>query len=76
MAARLSALCAARPLTSERFLILISVTDLRAKVQLERLGQLKNPVTSSGVETATFRLVLAVVMVKMAMKIHHVGPIC
>jgi hypothetical protein len=27
-------------------------------VRLERLGQLKNPMTSSGMETATFRLVV------------------
>jgi hypothetical protein len=42
-----------------RFLILISVrgwVDVRAIVQLEGLGQLKNPMTSSGFEPVTFRL--------------------
>jgi hypothetical protein len=43
-----------------RFLVLISVRgwlDLRAIVQLEGLGQLKNTVISSGIKLATFRLV-------------------
>jgi hypothetical protein len=49
-----------RPLPTGRFLVLISVrgwVDLRAIVRLERLGQFKNPVTSSGLEPATFRRV-------------------
>jgi hypothetical protein len=43
-----------------RFLVLISVRgwlDLRAMVQLEGSGQLKNPATSSGIAPVTFRLV-------------------
>jgi hypothetical protein len=43
-----------------RFLVLISVTDCvdpRARVRLTGLGQLKNAMTSSGIEPATFRLV-------------------
>jgi hypothetical protein len=45
----LSALHTGRPLPPGRFLILISVTGwvgLRAILQLEGLGQLKNPMTS------------------------------
>jgi hypothetical protein len=44
-----------------RFLVLISVrgwVDSTAIVRLGELGQLKNPMTSSGIELATFRLVL------------------
>jgi hypothetical protein len=60
MAARLSALRAGRPLSSGRFLVLISVrgcVDPMARVLLEGLGQLKNLMTSSGIEPATFLLV-------------------
>jgi hypothetical protein len=60
MAVRLSALCAGRPLPAVRFLVLISArgsVDSRAIVRLEGLGKLKNPMTSSGFEPTTFRLV-------------------
>jgi hypothetical protein len=54
MEVRLSASRAGHPLPPGIFLVLISV---RAIVRLEELGQLKNPMTSSGIEPATFRLV-------------------
>jgi hypothetical protein len=60
MTARLSALRGGRPLPPGRFLVLISVrgrVNPRAIVRLEGIGQLKNPVTWSVIETATFRLV-------------------
>jgi hypothetical protein len=60
MAVRLSALCASRPLPPGRFPVLIFVkggVDPRATVRLEGLGQLKNPMTSLGIEPMTFRLV-------------------
>jgi hypothetical protein len=60
MAVRLSALRACRPLPPGRFLVLISVrgcVDSRAIVRLAGLGQLKNTMTSSGLEPATFRLI-------------------
>jgi hypothetical protein len=59
MAVRLSALRAGRYLPG-RFLVLISVRDWvdpGAIVRLEGLGQLKNPMTSSGIEPAASRLV-------------------
>jgi hypothetical protein len=59
MAAR-SALRAGRPLSTGRLLVLISVkglVDRSATVQLEGLGYLKDQMTSSGIEPATFRLV-------------------
>jgi hypothetical protein len=46
------------PLPPGRFLVLISVRgsiDPWAIVRLEGLGQLKNPIISSGIEPATFR---------------------
>jgi hypothetical protein len=58
MAVRLSASRAVLPLPPGRSLVLISVgswVDPRAIVRLEGLGQLKNTVTSSGIESATFR---------------------
>jgi hypothetical protein len=57
---KLSAPCAGRPLPPGRFVVLISVrgrVDPRAIVRLQGLGQLKNPMTSSEIEHATFRLV-------------------
>jgi hypothetical protein len=53
MAVRLPALRAGRPVPPGRFLVLISVrsrVDPRAIVRLEGLGQLKNPMTLSGIE--------------------------
>jgi hypothetical protein len=58
MAVRLSALRVGRLLPAGRFMVLISVRDLvdpQAIVRLEGLGQLKNPMTSSGIKPATFR---------------------
>jgi hypothetical protein len=55
-----SALRASHPLPPGRFLVLISVrsrVDPRAIVWLEGLGEMKSPVTSSGSEPVTFRLV-------------------
>jgi hypothetical protein len=49
-----------RPLLPGRFLVIISVIGCfvpRAIVRLDGLGQLKNPLASSGIEPATFRLV-------------------
>jgi hypothetical protein len=59
MTVRLSALRAGHPLPLGRLLVLISVkgwVDTRAIVRLEGLGQLKNTMTSSGIERETFRL--------------------
>jgi hypothetical protein len=56
----LSALRAGRLLPPGRFLVLISVRDRvdpRATVRLEGLRQLKNPMSSSEIESATFRLI-------------------
>jgi hypothetical protein len=56
----LSALCAGRLLPTGKFLVLICVrgrADRRPVVRLEGLGQLKNLLTSSGIEPTTFRLV-------------------
>jgi hypothetical protein len=57
MAVKLSASRAGRPLPPGRFVALISVrglVDRRAILRLEGLGQLKSPVTSSGIERVTF----------------------
>jgi hypothetical protein len=59
MAARLSALGASRPLPPGRFLIFIFVrgrVDSEVIVRLEGLVQLRNPMSSSGIEPVTFRL--------------------
>jgi hypothetical protein len=56
-----SALSVGPPFPPGRVLLLISVRSLydpRAVVRLEELGHLKNPMTSSGIEPATFRFVL------------------
>jgi hypothetical protein len=61
MAMKLSALCAVRLLPPGRFLVLISVigwVEPKAIMRLEGLRQLKNLVASSGIEPATFRLVV------------------
>jgi hypothetical protein len=60
MVVRLSDLRAGHPLPPGRFLVLISVrgsVDPRAIERLEGLGQLKNPMTSSGIEPAISRIV-------------------
>jgi hypothetical protein len=60
MAGRLSSSRAGRPFSPGRFLLFISIrgwVEPRAIVRLEGLGQLKNPMTSSEIEPATFRLV-------------------
>jgi hypothetical protein len=57
---RLSALSAGRALFPGIFLVLTCVRGwvyLKAKVRLEDLGKLTNPVTSSGFEPVTFRLI-------------------
>jgi hypothetical protein len=60
MAISLSALHAGLRLPPERFLVLTAVrgrVDPRVTVRLEGLGQLKNRITTSGIEPATFPLV-------------------
>jgi hypothetical protein len=60
MAVSLSALRSGRRLNPGRFLVLIFVRgyiETRDIVRLEGLGELKNRMTSSGIEPATFRLV-------------------
>jgi hypothetical protein len=60
MAVKLTALRAGHPLSLGRFLVLFSVrvcVDPRTIVRLKGLGQLKNRMTSSGIEPATFLLV-------------------
>jgi hypothetical protein len=63
MAVSLSALRDGRLIPQGRFLVLISVkgwVDPRSTVRLAGLGHLKNPMTSSGIEPATFRHLLDV----------------
>jgi hypothetical protein len=60
MAVRLSALRNRRLLLPGRTLVLISLkgwVDPRAIVRQEGLGKMKNPIISSGIESAKFRLV-------------------
>jgi hypothetical protein len=60
MVVRLSVLRTSFHLPPGRFLVIISVrgwVDPRAIVRLKGLRQLKNPMTSRWIETATFRLV-------------------
>jgi hypothetical protein len=57
---RLSALRVSRPLPPARFLVLIPLigwVEPRAIVRLEKLVNWKNPITSSGINHVTFRLV-------------------
>jgi hypothetical protein len=59
MAVRSSASRAGRPLPPERFVVFIYITDCvdpQAIVRLEGLSQLKNLMTSSEIEPATFWL--------------------
>jgi hypothetical protein len=56
MTLRLLGLCADRPLTPGRFLVLI-LLEVESTPGLELLVQLKNAITSPGIEPATFRLV-------------------
>jgi hypothetical protein len=59
MAVRLSALRAGHLLPPGKFMVRISVrgwVDSRDIEQLEGLDELNNPVTSWGIEPATFRL--------------------
>jgi hypothetical protein len=61
VAVRLSALRTGHSFPPGKFLVLISVrgrVDFRVIMRLERLGELKNPMTSSGIEPASFRLVV------------------
>jgi hypothetical protein len=58
MAVRLSFLCTGHPVLPGRFLVVICVRfwiKSRAIMQLEGLGQLKSPMTSSGIEPMTFQ---------------------
>jgi hypothetical protein len=60
MAVRMSDLSTDHPIPPGRFLVLIPIrgcVDHKAIVRLEELGQLKNRMTSSRIESATFRLV-------------------
>jgi hypothetical protein len=60
MAVRLSACRADRTLTPRKIPgthFGQEADSVRAIVRVERLGQLKTPITSTGIETATFHLV-------------------
>jgi hypothetical protein len=60
MAVRLSALRAGRPLTSGRFLVLISVKRVsrpHGHSAAGKIRSIKDTFTSSGIEPATFRFV-------------------
>jgi hypothetical protein len=60
----MSALSAGRTLPPEKFLVLIYITgwiDPRVILRLEELGHLEYPMTSSGIETGTIRLVRRIV---------------
>jgi hypothetical protein len=56
MAVRLSAILEGPSLPAGRFLLLISVVESRVILQLKKLSLLKNLITSSKIELATFRL--------------------
>jgi hypothetical protein len=77
MAIRLSALRAGRPSSPGRFLVLISVRSLvhpRAIMRLERLCQLKNPMTSSRIKPSTFRLV-APYLSQLRYRVPHIDDV-
>jgi hypothetical protein len=60
MTVMFSALRASRPLSQGKFLMLISVSGrIKTKVilRLDGLDQLKNPISTPGIEATTFRLV-------------------
>jgi hypothetical protein len=75
MALRLSALRAGSPLPRGRFLVFISVrgwVDPRTIVRLGGSGQLKNSMTSSGIDPATFRLVALVYLTGIQSQVSEV----
>jgi hypothetical protein len=57
MEARLSPPAAFYPQEYSWYSFLLEAVDPRAIVRLEGLGQLKNPMTSSRIEPATYQLV-------------------
>jgi hypothetical protein len=78
MAARLSAPRAGQPLPPGIFLVLISVRGWDSALsrsqghrEAERTGQLKNPMTSSGIKPATFRLAA-----QCLNQLHYHMPLC